>query len=195
MVPPMLLKNWLLQKLQFCYKNDLEKISRSLLSIGNFIMLLCSKFHISELSLSKVKPVQILLVRNGKSPQNFFFIMWYLLSILPELRCRSQRTSHDYEAALCVPWASFNGLPSPTPWKNSASFNCLPSRAMQSWHFSGRDWHAARIISSEIALNSSVIRVCKSATFCGRTWKTRSLRYPQRKKSAGVKSGERAGHS
>ena len=56
--PPMLLKNWLLQMLQFCYENDLEKIPRSLQSIGNLMMLLSSKFHVSELSLSKVTEVQ-----------------------------------------------------------------------------------------------------------------------------------------
>ena len=63
--PPMLLKNWLLQMLQFCYESDLEKISRSSQSIGNLVMLLSSKFHISELSLSKVTVVQSWTIQNG----------------------------------------------------------------------------------------------------------------------------------
>jgi len=73
--PPMLLKNWLLQRLQFFYENDLEKISRSLQSIGNLVMLLSSKFHVSELSLSKVTVVQSWTIQNGKSLQNCFFII------------------------------------------------------------------------------------------------------------------------
>jgi len=69
---PMLLKNWLLQKHQFCYENYLEKILRSLQSIDNLMMLLSSKFHVSELSLSKVTAVQSWTVQNGKSPQIAF---------------------------------------------------------------------------------------------------------------------------
>lgn len=59
---------------------------------------------------------------------------------------------------------------------------------------SGGDWHTAQIMSLEIAFNSSMIRVRKSATFCGWTRKVRSLRYPQRKMSTGVKFGECADH-
>ena len=45
-------------------------------------------------------------------------------------------------------------------------------------------------MSLEIAFNSSMIPVRKSATFCGWARKVLSLRYPQRKKSTGVKFWE-----
>ena len=72
-VPSMFLKKRLLKKPLIYYENDLEKISRSLQLIGNLVMLLSSKFHVSKLSLSKVAAIQILTVQNDKSPQNCFF--------------------------------------------------------------------------------------------------------------------------
>lgn len=105
--------------LQVRYEKDFEKFSRSLHSIEYLRMLLSSKFNVSELSLSKVTAVQILTLQNDKSPQNCFFTIWHLISTLPELRRFLQRTLYEDEAAYCVPWVSFKGLPSPTLWKSS----------------------------------------------------------------------------
>ena len=90
-------------------------------------MLLSSKFHVSKLSLSKVSAIQILTVQNNKSPQNCFFTIWHLFSTLPELRRFLQRTLNEDEAAYCVPWASFKGLPSPTLWMSSLCQLQLPA--------------------------------------------------------------------
>ena len=133
-------KNSLLQKLQIRYENDLEKTSRSLQLIRNSMMLLSSKFHVSELSFSKVTAVQSLTVQNSNHHKISLLTIWPLLSTLPEHRLLSQRTPYEDQTALCVPRASFYGVPSSTPWKSSLiHLQLLAIMSMQSWHLSGSD--------------------------------------------------------
>ena len=81
---PYVAEKRLLKKPQIHYENDLEKISRSLHFITNKMMLLSSKFHVSELSWSKVTTVQSLTVLNDNHLKIPFLIIWYFLSTLPE---------------------------------------------------------------------------------------------------------------
>ena len=115
----MSLKKAFCKSFRFAMKMTLKKISRSLQLIRNLMMLLSSKFHVSELSFSKVTAVQSLTVQNSNHLKISLLTIWSILSTLPEHRLLSQRTPYEDQTALCVPWASFYEVPSSTPWKSS----------------------------------------------------------------------------
>ena len=117
---------------------------------------------------------------------------------LPRMNQRggSRRSSHG-EFFKVVPLASTM----PFSIKDSQSGNyplwsliCLPSISMQIWHRLTTERQAFWTISWGMMSNSSLMISFSWGISLGERAKTRSLRYPQRKKSGGVISGDLAGH-
>jgi hypothetical protein len=65
---------------------------------------------------------------------------------------------------------------------------------MHTWHRRETSSAEFKRISADISLHALTILSLKTSTLLGRVMCIRFCRYPQRKKSKGVRSGDLAGH-